>query len=62
MNGYSKVMWLSFIAVAFIGLFLIIENAASNTAVKLNCSHDFGQNSPKNKTVEPDCLTQVSER
>ena len=29
----SKVMWLSFIAVAFIGLFLIIENAASNTMV-----------------------------
>lgn len=29
----SKVMWLSFIAVAFIGLFLIIENAASNTMI-----------------------------
>ena len=29
----SKVMWLSFIAVAFIGLFLIIENAASNTTI-----------------------------
>ena len=29
----SKLMWLSFIAVAFIGLFLIIENAASNTMV-----------------------------
>ena len=29
----SKVIWLSFIAVAFIGLFLIIENAASNTMV-----------------------------
>ena len=26
-------MWLSFIAVAFIGLFLIIENAASNTII-----------------------------
>lgn len=29
----SRVMWLSFVAVAFIGLFLIIENAASNTMV-----------------------------
>ena len=29
----SKVIWLSFIAVAFIGLFLIIENAASNTMI-----------------------------
>ena len=29
----SKVMWLSFIAVAFIGFFLIIENAASNTMI-----------------------------
>ncbi len=29
----SKVMWLSFIAVAFIGLFLIIENATSNTMI-----------------------------
>ena len=26
-------MWLSFVAVAFIGLFLIIENAASNTMI-----------------------------
>ena len=29
----SRVMWLSFIAVAFIGLFLIVENAASNTMI-----------------------------
>jgi MFS family permease len=29
----SKVMWLSFIAVAFIGFFLIIENAVSNTLI-----------------------------
>ena len=29
----SKIIWLSFIAVAFIGLFLIIENAASNTMI-----------------------------
>ena len=29
----SKVMWLFFITVAFIGLFLIIENAASNTMI-----------------------------
>ena len=29
----SKVMWLSFVAVAFIGLFLIIENAVSNTMI-----------------------------
>ncbi|WP_319423627.1 MFS transporter [Pleurocapsa sp. FMAR1] len=29
----SKVMWLSFVAVGFIGLFLIIENAASNTMI-----------------------------
>ena len=29
----SKVIWLSFLAVAFIGLFLIIENAVSNTII-----------------------------
>ena len=29
----SKVIWLSFVAVAFIGLFLIIENTASNTMI-----------------------------